>query len=101
MKRYTEEHARQIAKDFAGCTLADSWYLFGNRIRRAIIDSLVMDALVMADVADSGIRLSATELIEFRTKVETALTDGVKRRNAPPRRFLLDGSGALTPDAIP
>lgn len=87
MKRYTKEHAQQVAKDFATSTKADAWYLFGSDIRSAIIDSLVVHEFRIADMVDSSVAVTAAEVMEFRALIELALAEGIKRRNAPPRRF--------------
>jgi len=85
VKRYTEEHAKQIAKDFAGTELAGAWDLFGQEIRRAIIDSVVMDTIRVADTVDSTMQLTAAEIMAFRGMVESKLADGARGR----RRYVV------------
>lgn len=80
MKRWTEEHAANVAKRFSDSDMADSWDLFGGDIQRSLIDSLVMDEMRIADTVDSEIRMTASEIVAFRALLETALAVGTKRR---------------------
>jgi hypothetical protein len=90
MKRYSTEHVQQVVVGFANSSLADAWDMFGPDIRRIAIDSLVVDAMRAADVADSAIQLTAGEIMRFRALIEAALADGVKRhRSAMRRRFVV------------
>lgn len=87
MKRWTDEHAAHVAKDFSRSDFAAAWHMFGRDIRAAIVDSLVMTEMRIADSVDSEIALTASDVVTFRALIETALAAGVKRRNAPPIRF--------------
>ena len=91
MKRWSQAHVAQIAREFANSQEANSWYMFGPGIRRAILDQVVMDALRMADVADSTIQLTAAEIVEFRKNLEGTLAKGVKAHSrAMMRSFVVN-----------
>jgi membrane protein CcdC involved in cytochrome C biogenesis len=81
VKRWTQEHVDQAARAFASSSKADAWFMFGAEMQRAIIDSIVMDAIRMADVAGSMIQLTAGEIVLFRVAVEVALAAGVKKHS--------------------
>lgn len=87
MKRWTDEHAEMIAKEFSRSDFAISWRMFGADVRRAILDSVIMDQMRIADSVDSAIQFTASEVVEFRNLVERKLADGVKRRSDVPIRF--------------
>lgn len=89
MKRYTIEHVRSVADAFANSLIAQSWYMFGSPVRRALIDSAVMDAMRVADTVDSAIAITPSQLVEFRETLETILAQGIPRRGAPPRCFVV------------
>ena len=90
MRRWSSEHIEHVARDFSRSSQAEAWHFFGARIRRAILDSVVMDEMRIADSVDSEIALTAGEIIDFRTALEAKLAEGVKRRSAPPLRFRVD-----------
>jgi hypothetical protein len=78
MKRYSPEHVNDTAKRFAASDYARVWSMFGNEIRRAMLDSHIMNELRIADTVDSGIQFTASEIVAFRNAVESKLADGVK-----------------------
>lgn len=79
MKRYSPEHVDHVVLNFTRSQMARSWHLFGSDIRRAILDSAVMDEIRIADTVDSTIAPKAAELVAFRQAIEDALAAGVKR----------------------
>ncbi len=88
MKRWEDQHAADVARRFASSAHADAWHLFGPMIRRALIDSFVLDELRIADSVDSRISFTATMVVAFRDLVCAKLAVGVKRHpRAPTVRF--------------
>lgn len=79
MKRYSPEHVNDTAKRFAESAFADMWSLFTREIRRALLDSHVMNELRISDTVDSEIRFTASEIMAFRHAVEVKLAEGVKK----------------------
>lgn len=93
MKRWGDEHVAAIAKAFVGSDFAQAWSLLGASLRSAVIDSLIINEMRVADSVDSTIALTAGEIVAFRGDLEAALAAGVKRRNAPPICFTVRDHG--------
>lgn len=81
MKRWTDDHAARVAQEFAATDLAQAWGLFGAEVRNAVIDSLVMSELRVADSVDSPLQFTAGQICAFRDLLAKTLRDGVKRHN--------------------
>jgi hypothetical protein len=81
MKRFSQEHVNQAAREFAASHLARSWHLFGSEIKAAIIDSFVMGQIRWAHVADLTRAFTATEIVEFRDAFAAKLAAGVVPAN--------------------
>lgn len=81
MKRWTEDHALAVAQKFCESTRAEIWTLFGAEIRGALIDSLIMDEVRIADSVDSP-PFSAADLLTLREQVVAILADGAKPKHA-------------------
>jgi len=80
MKRWTPEHAKEVATRFIDKPLAAAWDLFGHDMRRAILDSCIMDEFRIADTVDSTITITAADIVVFRELVQMELAKGIKRR---------------------
>ena len=88
MKRWEDQHAADVARRFVSSAHADAWHLFGPTIRRALLDSFILDELRIADAVDSRISFTATWIVAFGDLVRAKLALGVKRYpRAPKVRF--------------
>jgi hypothetical protein len=78
-----------IAQRFAASPWAESWTLFGTKIRRAILDSVIMDELRIAGSVDSSIEFTARDVIRVRSELEQVLRDGIRAKGSrrPPCAF--------------
>lgn len=92
MKRFSPEHARDVAQRFADSDRAKMWDLFGPDIQRALIDAAIMDEMRIADSADSTIMFTAAQVMQLRGQVEAHLADGVRPKHSrrPLRAFAID-----------
>lgn len=78
-ERWSEQHAAAVAWQFTESDAAGMWSLFGPTIRRALLDSYIMDHLRIADAVDSRATLTATQIVAFRSLVEAMLATGIRR----------------------
>lgn len=92
MKRWTADHAADVARRFCDSELARAWDLVGPLLRRAAIDSIVLDEMRIADSVDSTIPMTATDVVDFRERVELALALGVRPPHSrmPKRSYRVD-----------
>lgn len=81
---------RTIAREFASSSLAKLWNFVTTDVRGALVDSLVMNHLRMADAADNGTPHTPAEIIEFRDRLVAQLEAGIPRGSAGRLRFLLE-----------
>lgn len=89
MKRYSSEHVALCVKNFKGSALADAWLLFGPEVRSAIVDSIIMGEIRIADSIDSTVAPTAGELMAFRDAVVAALAEGIKLRGGGVARWII------------
>lgn len=92
MKRFSDQHVLDIAQRFADSRWASVWMLFGEDIRGAIIDSIIMTEMRIADCADSKLTFTATDVIDLRERVVAALSAGVRPKlsRRPMVRYLVE-----------
>lgn len=84
---------REIAKGFHRSPLSDLWWHVSTNVREALIDSLAMNHVRMADACGAEKPIIPAELVEFRNAIRTALADGVSRgpRDTRVRYWVTDG----------
>ena len=88
----SDEHTLHVARDFASSRLAEAWGLFGREIRIAILDSVVMHEMRIADSVGSEIRYTAMDLVAFRNRLQDVLARGAAPAGTrrPPIAFTIE-----------
>lgn len=82
MKRFSSEHVLDIAQRFTDSRIAESWTLFGSSIRCAILDSVIMDEMRIADSVDSALEFTAADVMKLRGEVEAVLAEGCRPKSS-------------------
>lgn len=83
--------ARRLAIELAQSWRGQIWDDLGERVRGALVDSLIMEHVRAADVADVQSPITPAQLVGFRETILTTLALGVAPRGRMKRRY--DGAG--------
>ncbi len=78
MNQFDPKYAHAVAREFAASHEGRLFHDVGSTLRRALIDSWIVRRLREAHHADSVQTMTATEIVEFRDAVATALAAGVQ-----------------------
>lgn len=82
---------RTLAREFLGSWRAKLWHFVTDDVRRALIDSLVMEHVQLAHAVDNQAPVTPAELIEFRGALIATLAAGIPRSSAGRVHFTLSG----------
>lgn len=86
MKHFDVDHVAEVARRFAASAVAESWPMFGEPIRSALLDSVVMTELRIAR-SYATTMYSAAEICAFRCALEHRLSEGVRPTKGKEMRF--------------
>ncbi len=73
MNRFSPEHVKQVAKAYTKTEFFKWSNAFSEDMQEAMVDSHIMNQIRIADSVDSTRTFTATEIIQFRDNVRSAI----------------------------